>query len=216
MRLDYRLNIRQLWNYCGCKLRRNQYKTDYWSRMPIFLRITSGYYLAGYILFFTIANIFNRLAGYPAIKLENLIYNFIFALFWPVVSYIVIRFAPRYMYVFQAVREGGLKEQTLVVENGYLKNAKGSFLLNRTVQAEEKAGMLYLIYPMQCAQEEIIPIPQTAFENEQQRLKFLQLLNKEQGKDTYATFNGAEFQSFWANGKCGVTKKGFYSNIRIF
>ncbi len=130
--------------------------------------------------FFAIASIFNRLAGYPAIKLENLLYNIIFALFWPVLSYIVIRFAPRYMYVFLAVREGGLKEQQLLLENGYLKNAQGNFLLNRTVQAEEKAGMLYLIYPMQCAQEEIIPIPQTAFEDEQQRLKFLQLLNKEQ------------------------------------
>lgn len=180
MRLNYRLNIRQLWNYCGCKLRRNQYKTDYWSRMPIFLRITSGYYLAGYILFFTIANVFNRLAGYPSIKLENLLYNIIFALFWPVLSYLVIRFAPRYMYAFQAVGEGRLKEQTLVVENGYLRTAQGSFLLNRTVQAEEKAGMLYLIYPMQCAQEEIIPVPQTAFEDEQQRFQFLQLLNKEQ------------------------------------
>lgn len=180
MRLNYRLNIRQLWNYCGCKLRRNQYKTDYWSRMPIFLRITSGYYLAGYILFFTIANIFNRLAGYPSIKLENLLYNIIFALFWPVLSYLVIRFAPRYMYAFQAVGEGRLKEQTLVVENGYLRTAQGSFLLNRTVRAEEKAGMLYLIYPMQCAQEEIIPIPQTVFEDEQQRFQFLQLLNKEQ------------------------------------
>lgn len=179
MKLRYRINIKEFWNYCGFKLRRNQYKTHYWNRMPIFLRITSGYYIVGYIVFFVIANIYNHLAGYPAAKIENWIYNFIFAIFWPVVSYVVIRFAPRCMYFFLAVCEKD-PEQELVLENGYLKTLKDTFLLNRVVQIEEKAGMLYLVYPMQCAQEEIIPIPQKAFENEKQKAEFLRFLKEEQ------------------------------------
>lgn len=180
MRLTYHLNLKELWYYCGYKLRRNQYKTDYWSRMPIFLRITSGYYMVGYVLFLVTMQIYNNLAGHPPAKMENWIYNIAFALFWPLMSYVIIRFAPRYLYAFLEIRKGGLKERELLLDNGYLRLAKEAFFLNRTVYTEVKKGMLYLIYPMPCAQEAIIPIPTNVFETEQQKEYFLYLLKKEQ------------------------------------
>ncbi len=182
MRLTYRLNVKELWSYCGYKLRRNQYKTDYWSRMPIFLRITSGYYIVGYVLFFVVMQVYNNLAGYPAAKLESWVYNIAFALFWPLLFYVLIRFAPRYLYAFLVIREGGLKEQQLLLEKGYLRTTKQVFFLNRTVHVELKKGMLYLIYSMPCAQEEIVTIPMNAFESEQQKEEFLKLLKNEQEK----------------------------------
>lgn len=180
MKLTYRLNIKELWDFSGYTLRRNQYKTDYWNRMPLFLRITSGYYLLNYLILLVTANAYNHFSGYPSAKLENWIYNIFYAVFLPIVFYLLVRFGPRYLYLFRAVRQGNLKERTIELSNGYLHMPQSTdLLLNREVQVEQKKGMWYLIYPLPCADELVIPIPERAFESNRQKEGLSELLKRE-------------------------------------